>query len=116
MKWFSIVLNVFIYKKISARDTVAPKDPAAEDASAEAAEPEEQVKTLEEYLAEKANKSLKVSLPEARKANEGSQPDKKFENAVALVKEEEPDFFVKVRKIIYSWSYIEVMMDEEKGK
>lgn len=77
----------------SAKDTISPKDPAAEDvAAAEAAEAEEKVKTLEEYLAEKANKSLKVSLPEARKANEGSE-DKKWENAVAFVKEEEPDYF-----------------------
>lgn len=77
----------------SAKDTISPKDPAAEDvAAAEAAEAEEKVKTLEEYLAEKANKSLNVSLPEARKANEGSD-DNKWENAVAFVKEEEPDYF-----------------------
>lgn len=77
----------------SAKDTISPKDPAAEDvAAAEAAEAEEKVKTLEEYLAEKANKSLNVALPEARKANEGAD-DKKWENAVAFVKEEEPEYF-----------------------
>lgn len=77
----------------SAKDSLSPKDPAAEEAAAaEAAEAEEKVKTLEEYLAEKANKSLKVSLPEARKANEGSD-DKKWENAVAFVKEDEPEYF-----------------------
>ncbi|CDH58499.1 hypothetical protein RO3G_16296 [Lichtheimia corymbifera JMRC:FSU:9682] len=77
----------------AAKDSLSPKDPAAEEAAAaEAAEAEEKVKTLEEYLAEKANKSLKVSLPEARKANEGSD-DKKWENAVAFVKEDEPEYF-----------------------
>ncbi|CDH49015.1 hypothetical protein RO3G_16296 [Lichtheimia corymbifera JMRC:FSU:9682] len=77
----------------AAKDTISPKDPAAEDvAAAEAAEAEEKVKTLEEYLAEKANKSLNVALPEARKANEGAD-DKKWENAVAFVKEEEPEYF-----------------------
>lgn len=77
----------------SAKDSLSPKDPAAEEAAAaEAAEAEEKVKTLEEYLAEKANKSLKVALPEARKANEGSD-DKKWENAVAFVKEDEPEYF-----------------------
>lgn len=81
------------YMWFSAKDTISPKDPAAEDvAAAEAAEAEEKVKTLEEYLAEKANKSLNVALPEARKANEGAD-DKKWENAVAFVKEEEPEYF-----------------------
>ncbi|KAI8981906.1 hypothetical protein BDF20DRAFT_818655 [Mycotypha africana] len=55
-------------------------------------EPEEVVKTLDEYLAEKANKSLKVSLPEARKANDAD--DAAFKDAVAFVKKEEEDFFV----------------------
>ncbi|KAI8141549.1 hypothetical protein BJV82DRAFT_618188 [Fennellomyces sp. T-0311] len=79
----------------AAQDSPAPKDPAsAEGQAAEVAEPEEQVKTYDEFLAEKAAKSLKVSLPEARKANEGSAPDAKFENAVAFKKEDEPDFYV----------------------
>ncbi|KAF9577449.1 hypothetical protein BGW38_007334, partial [Lunasporangiospora selenospora] len=36
------------------------------------AEPEPAVKTLDDYLQEKASKSLKVSLPEARTANSGT--------------------------------------------
>ncbi|KAL1936581.1 hypothetical protein VTP01DRAFT_715 [Rhizomucor pusillus] len=77
----------------AANDTTSPKDPAgAEEPVKEAAEPEEQVKTLDEYLAEKANKSLKVSLPEARKANEGTD-DSKWKDAVAFTKQEEPEYF-----------------------
>ncbi|KAI9320979.1 hypothetical protein BX666DRAFT_1875521 [Dichotomocladium elegans] len=77
----------------AAKDTISSKDPASEDAAAAAVpEPEEDVKTLDEYLAEKANKSLGVALPEARKANEGSD-DSQWKNAVAFVKQEEPDFY-----------------------
>ncbi|KAI9322520.1 hypothetical protein BX666DRAFT_1895743 [Dichotomocladium elegans] len=79
----------------AAKDTISSKDPAAgeENTAAEPVEAEEQVKTLDEYLAEKAAKSLKVTLPEARKANEGSETSE-WNNAVAFVKEEEPEFFV----------------------
>ncbi|KAI8394153.1 uncharacterized protein BYT42DRAFT_553547 [Radiomyces spectabilis] len=83
----------------AAADSISPKDPAAADeATAEAAaEPEEVVKTLEEYLAEKANKSLKVSLPEARKPNEGAD-DGKWKDAVAFSKTEEPELFATKEK------------------
>ncbi|KAG0167518.1 hypothetical protein DFQ28_004176 [Apophysomyces sp. BC1034] len=76
----------------AAKDTLAPSDPAAADQEAAvAAEPEEVVKTLDEYLAEKANKALNVVLPEARKANEGSD-DAKWKDTVAFVKTEEPEY------------------------
>ncbi|KAF7728575.1 hypothetical protein EC973_005801 [Apophysomyces ossiformis] len=77
----------------AAKDTLSPADPAAaENEAAAAAEPEEVVKTLDEYLAEKANKALNVALPEARKANEGSD-DSKWKDTVAFVKTEEPELF-----------------------
>lgn len=49
------------------------------------------MKTLDEYLAEKANKSLKVSLPEARKANDADESA--FKGVVELTKREEVDFY-----------------------
>ncbi|KAI9252010.1 hypothetical protein EDC94DRAFT_547440 [Helicostylum pulchrum] len=76
-----------------AKDTLNPADPDAPETTetpAPVAE-EEQVKTLDEYLAEKANKSLKVSLPEARKANDADESA--FKDAVALTKQEEVDFY-----------------------
>jgi plasminogen activator inhibitor 1 RNA-binding protein len=81
----------------SAKDTLDPKDPdAPEKEVAAPAEPEEVVKTLDEYLAEKANKSLKVSLPEARKANDSD--DAAFKGAVEHQKEDLGDYYVnKVR-------------------
>ncbi|KAI8071302.1 hypothetical protein BC940DRAFT_294100 [Gongronella butleri] len=75
----------------AAADTLSPADPAAPEPEVAAPEPEENVKTLDEYLAEKASKGLKVSLPEARKANEGSD-EGKWKEAVAFTKAEEPDF------------------------
>lgn len=42
-------------------------------------------------MAEKANKSLKVSLPEARKANDSDESA--FKGAVAFAKDEEVDFY-----------------------
>jgi plasminogen activator inhibitor 1 RNA-binding protein len=47
---------------------------------------------LDEYLAEKANKSLKVALPEARKANDSD--DSAFKGAVVVEKAEFEEFFV----------------------
>ncbi|KAI8876377.1 hypothetical protein K501DRAFT_288927 [Backusella circina FSU 941] len=77
----------------ASKDTLDAKDPdAPEKEVAAPAEPEEVVKTLDEYLAEKANKSLKVSLPEARKANDND--DSAFKGAVAHHKEELDDFYV----------------------
>lgn len=90
---------LFFLVDCSAKDTLSPSDPAAADQEAASpVEPEEVVKTLDEYLAEKANKSLNVNLPEARKANEGSD-DTKWKDTVAFVKSEEPELFAtKVRK------------------
>ncbi|SAL99680.1 hypothetical protein [Absidia glauca] len=75
----------------AASDSVNPKDPAAAEEPVTPTEPEEVVKTLDEYLAEKANKNLKVTLPEARKANEGAD-DAKWKDAVAFAKVEEPEY------------------------
>ncbi|KAI8968567.1 hypothetical protein BDF20DRAFT_897070 [Mycotypha africana] len=75
----------------AANDKLNPADPDAPEADAPVSEPEEQVKTLEEYLAEKANKSLNVSLPEARKANDDA--DDAFKGAVAFKREEEEEYF-----------------------
>lgn len=77
----------------AAKDTLNPADPDAPEAEAAApVEEEEQVKTLDEYLAEKANKSLKVSLPEARKANDAD--DSAFKGTVAFAKEDFEEFYV----------------------
>ncbi|CAO3619340.1 unnamed protein product [Mucor hiemalis] len=77
----------------AAKDTLSPADPdAAEQESAAPVEEEEQVKTLEEYLAEKANKALKVSLPEARKANDADEAA--FKGTVAFAKEDFEEFYV----------------------
>jgi plasminogen activator inhibitor 1 RNA-binding protein len=77
----------------AATDVLSPSDPvAAEKEVASPAEPEEVVKTLDEYLAEKANKGLKVSLPEARKANDADEAA--FKGTVAFAKEELQDFYV----------------------
>jgi len=56
-------------------------------------EPEEIVKTLDEYFAERAAKSLSVSLPEARQPNEGSD-DSTWKDAVPLEEEEDEDVFI----------------------
>ncbi|KAF8961695.1 hypothetical protein BGZ46_001301 [Entomortierella lignicola] len=73
----------------------AEKDAAVtEEAAAAAPEPvevEAPVKTLEDYLAEKAAKSLKIALPEARAANAGSD-DSQWKNAQVLEVEETGDF------------------------
>ncbi|KAI9024293.1 hypothetical protein CLU79DRAFT_746474 [Phycomyces nitens] len=79
----------------ASADTPTAADPASAEKETPIIpeEPEEIVKTLDEYLAEKAAKALKVALPESRKANEGSD-DAKWKDSVAFVKVEEPDFFV----------------------
>lgn len=77
----------------AAKDTLSPADPVAPETEVSApVEEEEQVKTLEEYLAEKANKSLKVSLPEARKANDADESA--FKGTVAFTKEQVEEFYV----------------------
>jgi plasminogen activator inhibitor 1 RNA-binding protein len=73
-------------------NTADPDAVEQEVAAAAPVEEEEQVKTLEEYLAEKANKSLKVSLPEARKANDADESA--FKGTVAFAKEEFEEFYV----------------------
>jgi len=49
-------------------------------------EPEDNSKSYDEYLAEQAEKKLKLGggVPEARKPNEGRKPDKKWEAAKPL--------------------------------
>ena len=77
----------------AAKDTLNSADPDAPEAEVAApVEEEEQVKTLDEYLAEKANKALKVSLPEARKANDSD--DSAFKGTVAFAKEDFEEFYV----------------------
>ncbi|CAO3692250.1 unnamed protein product [Rhizopus stolonifer] len=78
-----------------AKDTLNPADPDAPEQEAAAApvEAEEVVKTLDEYLAEKANKALNVTLPEARKVD-----DSVFEGAVVHTKEEVQDFYVSIKE------------------
>ncbi|KAI8371265.1 hypothetical protein EDC96DRAFT_563575 [Choanephora cucurbitarum] len=77
----------------ATKDTLNPADPdAPEQEVAAPVEEEEKVKTLDEYLAEKANKSLKVALPEARKANDADSAA--FEGTVAFAKEEFEEFYV----------------------
>lgn len=76
----------------AAKDTLKAADPTAPEQEVAPVEEEEQVKTLEEYLAEKANKSLKVSLPEARKANDSDEAA--FKGTVAFAKEDFEEFYV----------------------
>ncbi|CAM0136847.1 hypothetical protein VKS41_007428 [Umbelopsis sp. WA50703] len=75
----------------AATDAVKSSDPnAPETEAAVEEEPEEETKTLEEYLASK--KAAAPGLPEARKPNEGAD-DAKWKDAVALEKPDEEDFF-----------------------
>jgi len=67
---------------------VSAETPAA---VAEPVEPEAVVKTLEDYLAEKAAKALKLSLPETRAANAGAD-DSQWKDAKVLEIEETGDF------------------------
>ncbi|KAH7418207.1 Stm1-domain-containing protein [Cadophora sp. MPI-SDFR-AT-0126] len=70
---------------------VAPTDSAAAEAEAE---PEDNHKSYEDYLADLAEKKLALGagIPEARKPNEGSKQDKKWANAKAIAKDDEEDF------------------------
>jgi len=58
------------------------------------AEPEDHSKSYEQYLADLAEKKLQLGVAplEARKPNEGSKQDKKWEAAKALTKDEEEAF------------------------
>ncbi|KAI1316021.1 hypothetical protein EDD11_010546 [Mortierella claussenii] len=69
---------------------LSAEEPAA-IATSEPTEPEEVIKTLDDYLQEKASKSLKIALPEARAANAGSD-DSKWKDAKVLEVEETGDF------------------------
>ncbi|KAG0305761.1 hypothetical protein BGZ98_003624 [Dissophora globulifera] len=69
---------------------------ATETAAAEPAEPEPVVKTLDDYLAEKAAKAVNISLPEARSANAGAD-NSQWKNAQVLEVEETGDF-IKMRQ------------------
>lgn len=79
------------------KDEIAGEEIAAadkkEDEAVEAAEPEEKVKSFDDFLAEKAEKKLalgdNLSL---RQANEGSKGNKKWDTAKPLEKEE-TDYF-----------------------
>lgn len=64
---------------------------ATEAAAPVPAEPEVVVKTLDDFLAEKASKALKLSLPEARAANAGSD-NSQWKDTKVLEVEETGDF------------------------
>lgn len=82
----------------SAHDVLDPNDPdAAETRPARVEEPEENTKTLEEYLAEKKDSAKKFRLDQGRKANEGSD-ESQWKNTVELKKEETSYFSGKVKK------------------
>ena len=68
----------------------APAQPAAEP------EPEDHSKSYGEYLAEQAEKKLRLGtgVPEARKPNEGSKQEKKWSEAKPLSKEDEEDSYI----------------------
>ncbi|RGB34839.1 hypothetical protein C1646_668176 [Rhizophagus diaphanus] len=72
-------------------DEAAKNEDTAANESTPAPEPEENQKTLDEYFAEKAQKLLDITLPEARKPNEGVD-DSQWKDAVPLEKDEEDDF------------------------
>ncbi|KAG0264171.1 hypothetical protein BG011_007325 [Mortierella polycephala] len=65
-------------------------------ATPEPVEPEVVVKTLDDYLQEKANKALKLSLPEARAANAGAD-NSQWKDTKVLEVEETGDF-IKMSK------------------
>lgn len=62
-------------------------------------EPEEITKSYEQYLAEQAEKKLKLAdgPKEARKPNEGTKEDKKWAKAKPLTKDEEDDAYIAAK-------------------
>jgi len=58
--------------------------------------PDEQLKTLDDFLKEKAAKAVKLSLPPARAAGEGVKADPKW--AEAVKREDNNEVFVKVKE------------------
>jgi plasminogen activator inhibitor 1 RNA-binding protein len=78
------------------KDELKDQDVAQETQEEVTAEPEENLKTLGQYLAEKSTvKSAALGEREVRKANEGSD-DAKWKDAVVLEKEEEVFYAGKV--------------------
>ncbi|KAF9101491.1 hypothetical protein BGX27_011451 [Mortierella sp. AM989] len=73
------------------KDAVLTAQETSGAATPEPVEPEEVVKTLDDYLQEKAAKALKIALPETRSANAGAD-DSKWKNAQVLEVEETGDF------------------------
>lgn len=75
--------------------------PAADAAPATPAEPEDNSKTYEEYMAErKAALNSKLGVPEARKANEGAD-DSQWKDGVAITKPAngEDNYYVGTQKV-----------------
>jgi len=75
-------------------------DGAAAATSAQPAaepEPEDNSKSYAEYLAEQAEKKLRLGsgVPEARRPNEGSKQDKKWSEAKPLSKDDEEDSYIQ---------------------
>ena len=70
----------------------APTDAPA--ATVEEGEPEDNSRSYADYLAEQAEKKMKLGggVPEARKPNEGSKPKKEWENAKPMSKDEEDEY------------------------
>ncbi|KAF9577799.1 hypothetical protein BGW38_006755 [Lunasporangiospora selenospora] len=87
-----------------AKDAELAEEGGTRAGTPEPAEPEPAVKTLDDYLQEKANRALKVSLPNVREANAGAD-DSKWKGSKVLQIEETEDFIfmgketvAKVRK------------------
>ncbi|KAL5604743.1 hypothetical protein BROUX41_001912 [Berkeleyomyces rouxiae] len=89
--WGAIEGNAELKDEIAGEE-IAAADKTEEEATEEA-EPEEKVKSFDDFLAEKAEK--KLALGESlslRQANEGSKTNKKWETAKQVVNEE-ADYF-----------------------
>ncbi|KAK2066598.1 hypothetical protein P8C59_000403 [Phyllachora maydis] len=72
------------------------RDAAHEDAEAPDAEPEPKTMSLQDYLAQQAEKKLALQTEgslKPRQPNEGSKTDKKWANAKPLAKENDEDYF-----------------------
>ena len=71
-------------------------DGAAQPATQPAPEPEDNNKSYADYLAEQAEKKLKLGtgVPEARKPNEGSKQDKKWAQAKPLSKDDDEEDYI----------------------
>ena len=78
-------------------DGAAPAGSAATDppaAPVEEPEPEDNSRSYADYLAEQAEKKMKLDgVPTARKPNEGTKPKKEWENAKPMSKDEEAEYF-----------------------